>query len=47
MSGVSMIASMLKGEERVKASFLYPTAAVKQVVAEAMQIGEVRGYAKY
>jgi len=43
MAGVSLMASFLRGEERIKVSF-EGSGLIQDIVVEAIQVGEVRGF---
>ncbi|PRP82959.1 Hsp33 protein [Planoprotostelium fungivorum] len=44
LTGAAIMSSMLHGEERVKLMFSYDSLKIKTIEAEAIQVGEVRGY---
>jgi molecular chaperone Hsp33 len=46
MSGVSLLSSFLKGEERTTIE-IDCSGVIKSLFAEALQVGEVRGYVRY
>lgn len=46
MAGACLLASLLKGEERIIVS-IYPEKYIKLLYAEALQVGEVRGFIKW
>ena len=46
MAGACLLASLLKGEERIIVS-IYPEKDINLLYAEALQVGEVRGFIKF